>query len=66
MQARQVKVDGLFLVFDHFLPVGNLISYFIESVIHLYLYERNVYPRASFTDFVAFGLHLKVIYCNFL
>ncbi|CAH8475576.1 unnamed protein product [Schistosoma guineensis] len=48
MQARQVKVD-----------VGNLISYFIESVIHLYLYERNVYPRASFTDFVAFGLHLK-------
>ncbi|CAH8445497.1 unnamed protein product [Schistosoma rodhaini] len=51
MQARQVKVD-----------VSNLVSYFIESVIHLYLYERNVYPRASFADFIAFGLHLKT--CN--
>nr|CAH8832942.1 unnamed protein product [Trichobilharzia regenti] len=49
MQNRQVRLD-----------VGNLISDFIESVIHLYLYERNVYPRASSTDFVIFGLHLKI------
>ncbi|CAH8461505.1 unnamed protein product [Schistosoma turkestanicum] len=51
MQARHIKSD-----------VSYLISDFFESVIHLYLYERNVYPRASFTDFVAFGLHLKI--CN--
>ncbi|CAH8459866.1 unnamed protein product [Heterobilharzia americana] len=51
MQNRQIRLDAC-----------NLISDFIESVIHLYLYERNVYPRSSFTDFVVFGLHLKI--CN--
>ncbi|TGZ71408.1 hypothetical protein CRM22_002669 [Opisthorchis felineus] len=35
---------------------------FVESAIHLYLYQRGVYPRCSFSDFSIFGIQIQ--FCN--
>ncbi|CAH8563434.1 unnamed protein product [Dicrocoelium dendriticum] len=40
--------------------VCDSVSDFIESTIHTYLFQRGVYPRCAFTEFVLFGVHIQI------